>query len=101
MRGFVLLVGALLLGTPAIAQEKFVISDASVRTILNYKAPSTAVQKLLPDGWEVDLPSSGPSAGANLRITFIDGVWNGRLARQVTPGGSYYCHRRSRQEERG
>jgi len=65
----------LLLGTPAIAQEKFVSSDASVRTILNYKAPSTAVQKLLPDGWEVDSSSSGPSAGANLRITFIDGVW--------------------------
>jgi hypothetical protein len=66
MRAFVL-IGALLLGMPAVAQEKFVSSDSAVRTILNYKAPPTAVQKLLPDGWEIDSPTSGPSSGANLR----------------------------------
>jgi hypothetical protein len=67
--------GALLLTTSALAQEKHVSTDASVRTMLNFKAPASAVEKLLPAGWQVEAPASGPAAGANLRITFIDGVW--------------------------
>jgi len=69
------LFGALLLAAPAFAQEKHVSTDASVRTMLNFKAPAGAVEKLLPAGWQVDAPTAGPAAGANLRITFIDGVW--------------------------
>ncbi len=57
---------------PALAQEKFVSSNMDVRTILNFKAPDAAIQKLVPTGWEVDAAASGPSAGANLRVTFID-----------------------------
>lgn len=64
-----------LLAAPAFAQEKHVSSDASVRTILGFTAPVAAIQKLLPDGWELDPPSSGPSNGVNLRVTFADAIW--------------------------
>ena len=74
MRALVVIT-ALLLAAPAVAQERHVSTDASVRTLLNYRAPAGAVEKLLPAGWQVDVPTSGPGAGANLRITFIDGVW--------------------------
>jgi hypothetical protein len=66
---------AFLFAALAVAQEKHVGTDASVRTIFSFKAPDAAVQKLLPAGWQVDAPAAGPDAGANLRITFIDGVW--------------------------
>jgi hypothetical protein len=66
---------ASLLAAPALAQEKHVVTDASVRTMFSFKAPAAAVEKLLPAGWQVDAPTSGPAAGANLRITSIDGVW--------------------------
>ena len=71
-----LLIAAFLFAATAVAQEKHVGTDASVRTLLNFKAPDGAVQKLLPAGWQVDASTSGPNAGANLRITFIDGVWS-------------------------
>jgi hypothetical protein len=44
----------------ASAAEKLVATDASVRTILAFKAPDAAVQKLLPEGWQVSPPSTGP-----------------------------------------
>jgi hypothetical protein len=68
-------VAASLLAAPALAQEKHVVTDASVRTMFSFKAPAAAVEKLLPAGWQVDAPTSGAAAGANLRITSIDGVW--------------------------
>jgi hypothetical protein len=74
MRVFAIL-AALLIAAPAVAQEKYVNSDASVRTILSYKLQASAVQKHLPEGWEVDAASSGPAAGSNLRITFIETLW--------------------------
>ena len=70
-----LLITVFLFAAPAVAQEKHAGTDASVRTLFNFKAPDGAVQKLLPAGWQVDAFTSGPAAGANLRITFIDGVW--------------------------
>jgi hypothetical protein len=74
MRALMLIV-ALLFAVPAVAQEKHVGTDASVRTLFNFKVSDAAVQKLLPTGWQVDAPTSGPAAGANLRISFADGVW--------------------------
>jgi len=74
MRALVVLI-AFLFAAPAVAQEKHVATDASVRMLFNFKAPDGAVQKLLPPGWQVDAPTSGPAAGANLRITFIEFVW--------------------------
>src|SRR5262245_17419349 len=78
---------ALLLAAPALAQEKLVGNDASVRTTLTFKAVPAAVQKVLPDGWEVASPSSGPSTGSNLVITFIEGVFGEDPQGKPTPAG--------------
>jgi hypothetical protein len=75
----------LLVATPAVAQEKHVATDSSLRTILTFKAPAAAIQKLLPDGWEVDSPTSGAGAGSNLRVTFIEGVWGEDAEGKPTP----------------
>jgi hypothetical protein len=61
-----------LLAAPALAQEKLVGTNMDVRTILNFKVSDAAVQKLLPPGWEANPATSGPSAEANLRVTFVD-----------------------------
>ena|SRR6516162_8563708 len=41
----------------ALASEKLVATDASVRTILAFKVPDAAALKLLPEGWQVSPPS--------------------------------------------
>jgi hypothetical protein len=71
MRAFLLSLLWLLAG-PALAQEKLVGTNMDVRTILNFKVADAAIQKLLPPGWEANPATSGPSAGANLRVTFVD-----------------------------
>jgi hypothetical protein len=71
MRAFLVSMLCLLAG-PALAQDKLVGTNMDVRTILNFKVPDAAVQKLLPPGWEANPATSGPSVGANLRVTFID-----------------------------
>ena len=60
--------------TPALAQEKekLFASDISVRTVLTFKAPDTAVRKMLPAGWELNSPAAGPTRGSNFGITLID-----------------------------
>jgi hypothetical protein len=71
MRAFAL--GFLLLAAgPALAADKYVGSVAEVRTILNFKAADAAVQKLLPEGWELDVATSGPAKDVNLVATFLD-----------------------------
>lgn len=54
--------------------ERLVGTNTDVRTVLHFKLHDDAVQGMLPPGWEVDSPSSGYAAGANLRATFIDTV---------------------------
>jgi hypothetical protein len=66
-----LLAGALLVAAPALAQEKFVSSNVDVRTLIDFKVSDAALQKMLPDGWQVE-PRTGASAGANLRVTLVD-----------------------------
>ena len=56
----------------ALAAEKLFATDASVRTILSFKVPDAAAQKLLPEGWQVSPPTTGPSKDANLNVVFID-----------------------------
>lgn len=46
-----LLVAALVLAHPALAQEKVVGNNVDVRTLLAFKASDAAVQKMLPEGW--------------------------------------------------
>jgi hypothetical protein len=70
MRALVLAALALA-GSPALAQEKLVGTNMDVRTVLHFKVSDAAIQKLLPPGWEVN-PGTGPAAGANVRVTFVD-----------------------------
>lgn len=69
---FLLLVGALVLAHPALAQEKVVGNNIDVRTLLLFKASDTAVQKVLPEGWEVNSPPAGATKGFNLGISLIE-----------------------------
>jgi len=64
----------LLTASPVAAQEneKLVAIDNSVRTVVTFKAPAAAVQKLLPAGWEIQAPTEGPDKGANLTLLLID-----------------------------
>lgn len=66
-----LISAALFVATPAIAQEKFVSSNVDVRTLIDFKVSDAALQKVLPEGWEI-VPRTGASAGANLRVTLVD-----------------------------
>jgi hypothetical protein len=66
-----ILAAALFVAAPAVAQEKFVSSNVDVRTLIDFKVSEAALQKMLPDGWAIDL-FSGASAGANLRVTLVD-----------------------------
>jgi hypothetical protein len=63
-----------LAASPAIAQDKEKLSatDISVRVALTFKMPDAVVQKLLPAGFEINSPTTGPVKGSNLAIGFID-----------------------------
>src|SRR3954469_15506826 len=84
MRAFLLSLLWLLAG-PALAQEKLVGTNMDVRTILDFKVADAAIQKLLPPGFEANSATSGPSAGANLRVTFIDQMAAYDAAGKPTP----------------
>jgi hypothetical protein len=59
---------------PALAQEKFIRSDVELRTHLSFKASDAAVQKLLPEGWEINSPTAGPNKGANVTVVLVEQV---------------------------
>jgi hypothetical protein len=59
-------------GNAASAAEKLVGTYGEQRTVLAFKVPDTAVQKLLPEGWQVSPPGTGPSKDANLNVVFVD-----------------------------
>jgi hypothetical protein len=64
----------LVLVSPAVAQEKFIGSDVAQRTVLTFKASDAAVQKMLPEGWEVNSPQAGPTKGQNLAVVLVDQI---------------------------
>ncbi len=53
-------------------RERLVANDISVRTFLNFRVQDAVVQKMLPAGWEVSSPASGPNKGFNLSVFLID-----------------------------
>jgi hypothetical protein len=69
--GVAALLAAGLVG-PVTAEEKLVGTYGEERTILAFKSPDAAVQKLLPAGSEVAPVPAGPSKDANLMVNFID-----------------------------
>ncbi len=68
------LVLTLVLGATAYAQsaEKLVASSMDVRTTLTFKVPDAAVRKVLPEGWELNSPTTGPNKGFNVSVVLID-----------------------------
>ena len=74
-----------LIASPALAQEKFVGTNMDTRTILNFRVSDAALQKLVPAGWEVNPATTGPSAGANARVTFVDQIQTGNAERKSVP----------------
>lgn len=54
-----------------IAQERFVGNSADIRTILNFEISPVAIEEILPPNWIQNPETSGPAAGANLRVTFV------------------------------
>ena len=69
-----LLAALLVIGSPAMAQEKQKLSSTDIekRTALFFKAPDAIVDKVLPAGWKINSPTAGPSKGFNLGITLIN-----------------------------
>jgi hypothetical protein len=70
--GVVALLVMMAAGNAALAAEKLVGTYGEERTVLAFKVPETAAQKLLPEGWQVSPPSTGPSKDANLNVVFVD-----------------------------
>ncbi|MGY3133810.1 hypothetical protein ACVWZM_004492 [Bradyrhizobium sp. USDA 4501] len=64
----------LLLAQPAVAGEsdKLYSSTLDVRTVLSFKVADSAAQKMLPEGWQIEAPDTGPSKGSNLSVVLID-----------------------------
>jgi hypothetical protein len=70
--GVVALLVMMAAGNAALAAEKLVGTYGEERTVLAFKVPETAAQKLLPEGWQVSPPGTGPSKDANLNVVFVD-----------------------------
>jgi hypothetical protein len=45
-----------------------------VRTVLAFKASDAAVQRMLPEGWEINPPAIGPAKGANLSLVLLEQI---------------------------
>ena len=75
MRAF-LLVSLLIIVCAANAQEGERLSGTNLdfRTTLFFRVGDTIVQKLLPSGWELDSPNTGPVAGMNLAVILVDNL---------------------------
>ncbi|MGB7184456.1 MAG: hypothetical protein WBD51_21170, partial [Burkholderiaceae bacterium] len=62
------------LATQSHAGEKLSGTNVDVRTLLFFSAPDAAVQKVVPEGWEIGSPPKGPFKGFNLVLVLIDSV---------------------------
>jgi len=62
----------LLLAGPTFAQEKLSGSNIDTRIGMAFKVSEAALRKLVPEGWEISPPTSGPSQGANLNVTIVN-----------------------------
>lgn len=70
-----LLAGLLLLAPASAAQaETLVGNNVDSRVIVGVKADATDVQAFMPEGWAAIGFPRGPLSGANLLVSFVDGV---------------------------
>ncbi|MGC1442810.1 MAG: hypothetical protein WA888_19575 [Burkholderiaceae bacterium] len=56
------------------AKEKLSGTNVNVRTLLFFESAANAVDKLLPNGWEIGSPPKGPFKGFNLVVVLIDSL---------------------------
>src|SRR5688572_1677332 len=56
----------------AAADDKLVGRGTETRTFVYFKVSTRALQRFVPDGWEINPVSSGPSCSANLLAAFVD-----------------------------
>jgi hypothetical protein len=61
-------------GQAVVAQEKLLSANVDMRTLVAFKVSDAVISKLLPAGWEADVPTNGPTAGANLNITLVENM---------------------------
>ncbi len=73
MRAFVI-AALLALVLPANAGEYLSGTNVDVRTTIAFKVSDAAVQKMVPEGWEISSPSAGPFKGFNLAVVLIDSI---------------------------
>ena len=66
----------LVLASSAVAQEKFIGSNVDQRTTFTFKASDAAVQKMLPEGWEINSPQDGPTKGYNFAVVLVEQVFS-------------------------
>ena len=97
--GVASLVAVTLLGSAA-AEEKLVGTYGEVRTVLAFKAPPAAVQRLLPEDWEPAPIAAGPSRGcqSERRIRRLD--YRHEPRRQTWEHGASRIDRRASAQER-
>jgi len=57
------------------AQETYAGSNQDVRTVLYFNVPPAVLSRFLPQGWELSPATTGPTAGANLVVEFVDQRW--------------------------
>jgi hypothetical protein len=69
---FLLSIALLLFAAPTFAQERLSGSNVDIRIGMAFKVSEAALRKLVPEGWEISPPTSGPSQGANLTMTMVN-----------------------------
>lgn len=74
MRALLTFIFLLLVAGAVLAEEKLIGTNADLRTVLSFNVSQAAAQKLLPDGWEVNSPTSGPAKGSNLTVVLDEEV---------------------------
>ena len=74
MRKLVALALAAVLPGVAFGQEKLSGTNVDTRMVLAFKISDAAIRNLVPAGWEVNAPSSGPARGANLNVVLVNSV---------------------------
>lgn len=68
------LIAVLALSPMLACAESFVLSTADTRLVLAFQTAATTVQTVLPADWQPAPIPSGPSAGANMLLVFVDGI---------------------------
>src|SRR5215468_2489403 len=66
--------GALTAAAPPAGADTLVENSAEFRFQLDFRVNDTALQKMLPAGWEPAIATQGPAKDCNLRLIFIDRV---------------------------